>query len=178
MSEGANDPSPASVNLETFQEKVLACIPLLESPIPDLVRGQQLSGETRAMIEALLAKEFGPEKARSELAILAASGDMTSSTKAYLGRRIAEIESAKERGSEIASTSEFKRHACAALNSVSNDVFSIAKVLTPVLAGLVAAGTIVIPLNPLVFAAIALAVSRMGIAALCAEYKGKEKKEE
>jgi hypothetical protein len=151
---------------------------VLDEPNPDLLRGGPATDEHRAVLDRLLTEKFGAERARSELAVLAASGDMTSSAKAYLAARGAEIESARENGKEIVSKPDFKRRACAALNSASNDVFSIAKVLTPVLAGLVAAGTIVIPLNPLVFGAVALAVSRMGISTLCAEYKEKKKDED
>jgi hypothetical protein len=165
-------------DLGTFQEQVLASIPVIERPLPDLVRGGAISPSDRELLEQLLTEGFGRERARSELAVFAASGDMTPQAKAYLGRKIEKITEAKEKSGEIVNRTDFKRHACAALVSVANDVFAIAKVLTPVLAGLAIAGTIVVPLNPLIFGGIALGVSRMGISALCADYQLHQKAED
>jgi hypothetical protein len=167
-----------SFDLGTFQEQVLASIPVLRRPLPDLVRGGASSPSDRELLEELLTEGFGRERARSELALFAASGDMTPQAKAYLGKKIEEITEAKEKSGQIVNRTDFKRHACAALVSVSNDVFAIAKVLTPVLAGLAAAGTIVVPLSPLIFGGIALGISRMGISAVCADYQVHQKAED
>jgi len=59
---------------------------------------------------------------------------------------------------------------CPALLSVSNDVFEITKTLTPILVGAIIVKTIVMPLDPLFFATIAIAVSRAGIASVCKAY--------
>jgi len=59
---------------------------------------------------------------------------------------------------------------CKALHSVAHDVFEIAKTITPLLISLNLAGLTTIPVNPLLFATIAMTIYRMGISALCAEY--------
>jgi len=60
---------------------------------------------------------------------------------------------------------------CPALSSLSDDVFDIAKVTTPVLLTLAFTGVIAIPIQPTLFAAVAIVISRMGIATLCADYE-------
>lgn len=60
---------------------------------------------------------------------------------------------------------------CPALQSLSNDAFEIAKVMTPTLMTLRATGAIDIPLSPLYFASIAIVIARMGINSLCGRKK-------
>jgi len=64
---------------------------------------------------------------------------------------------------------------CPALQSISDDAFEIAKVITPLLSGLAVAGVLAIPLIPSLFAAIALVVARMGVASLCNSQNNKDK---
>jgi hypothetical protein len=78
---------------------------------------------------------------------------------------------------EIVSRKDMRQHLCPALQSVSNDAFDIAKVSTPVLASLSLAGVLTIPLNPVLFAVIALLIARMGIASFCVDYKKDKAKE-
>jgi hypothetical protein len=66
---------------------------------------------------------------------------------------------------------------CPALESAGHDAFEIAKIITPILSGLVIAGTISIPLVPVLFASMALVISRSGRVSLCAEYAKKDKKD-
>jgi hypothetical protein len=68
-----------------------------------------------------------------------------------------------------------RRRICAALKSVSQDAHEIAKVLTPVFVPLILTRTIPIPLEPLIISHIAVIVSRMGIAALCADHEAPTK---
>ena|SRR6267378_2943355 len=110
--------TPQPFDMEAFQEQVLACIPVLERPTPDLMRGGAASSSDREVLEQLLPEEFGRERARSELAVFAVSGDMTPSAKAYLGKRISEIVSAREQSNEVINRWDFKHHACAALTSL------------------------------------------------------------
>ncbi|HYN87755.1 MAG TPA: hypothetical protein VER55_04460 [Ardenticatenaceae bacterium] len=58
---------------------------------------------------------------------------------------------------------------CAALKTVSDDTFAMAKIVTPVLLALVAAGTLTIPPLPILYAAVAYTSARSGIAAFCAD---------
>lgn len=58
---------------------------------------------------------------------------------------------------------------CPALDRVSGDAFEIARVITPLLAGLKLAGTAPIDLDPWLFAGLALLIARGGVAAFCGE---------
>jgi hypothetical protein len=71
---------------------------------------------------------------------------------------------------ELVKRRDVMKYLCPALQSASNDVYDVAKITTPILIPLVLAGTIAIPLNPLLFALIALTISRMGIASLCIDH--------
>jgi len=91
-----------------------------------------------------------------------------------LDRPIIEItlfqqEPASEQAKKLVAKKEIKKYLCAALKSVSDDVFEISKVITPILLSLSIAGTISIPLSPLLYASMAILISKMGIAMLCAE---------
>ncbi len=65
---------------------------------------------------------------------------------------------------------------CAALKSGVDDVFSIAKVVIPILLPLSMAGTITVPPDTLSYATIALVISKMDVATLCVGYGKKEEK--
>jgi len=62
-----------------------------------------------------------------------------------------------------------RRYLCPALARASGDAFEIARVITPLLAGLKASGTVPIDLDPWLFAGVSLLIARMGVAAFCAE---------
>ncbi len=62
-----------------------------------------------------------------------------------------------------------RRYLCPALARASGDAFEIARVITPLLAGLKASGTVPIDLDPWLFAGLSLLIARMGVAAFCAE---------
>jgi hypothetical protein len=80
-----------------------------------------------------------------------------------------------QKANQLLARKDVRAHLCSALSTVSDDAFEIAKVTTPVLMGLIAAGVLSVPLLPLLSAAVAFVIARMGIASLCAEHK--EKKE-
>ena len=79
---------------------------------------------------------------------------------------------------EIITKINLKAYLCPALKTLSNDTFEIAKVTTPILLGLVGGGILIIPLSPMLFAAIALIIARSGIASFCADYKKNVSEEE
>jgi hypothetical protein len=56
---------------------------------------------------------------------------------------------------------------CPALRYISNDIFQIAKVTTPVLLSLSAVGTIVFPAQPMAYAIIAIVIARTGVSVVC-----------
>lgn len=64
---------------------------------------------------------------------------------------------------------------CPKLHFVANNAADISNVITPIIAGAVIAGSITIPLNPLLFAAIAVVISRSSISVICANYVKKQK---
>ncbi len=61
-----------------------------------------------------------------------------------------------------------RRYLCPALQSASGDAFQIARVITPLLAGLQISGKVPIDLDPWLFAGISLLIARMGVASFCA----------
>jgi len=78
---------------------------------------------------------------------------------------------------EIVRRPDVREVLCPTLKSGVDDAFEIAKVITPILVPLVLAGTIAIPLNPILFATIAIVIARMGVAGLCAEYLNADTKD-
>lgn len=83
-----------------------------------------------------------------------------------------------ERGSGDPLEEEAKRHLadpsikqriCAALTGVTNDIFDVAKFLTPVVYTTSVTGVAAIPLSPVLCAWMALAIARMGINAYCTD---------
>jgi len=64
-----------------------------------------------------------------------------------------------------------RHYLCPALNRVSGDAFEIARIVTPLLAGLKLSGHAPadVDLDPWLFAGVSLLVARMGVAAFCAE---------
>lgn len=61
-----------------------------------------------------------------------------------------------------------RRYLCPALQSASGDAFQIARVITPLLAGLQISGKVPIDLDPWLFAGVSLLIARMGVASFCA----------
>jgi len=64
-----------------------------------------------------------------------------------------------------------RQYLCPALSQVSGDAFAIARIVTPLLAGLKLSGHAPsnLDLDPWLFAGISLLVARMGVAAFCAD---------
>lgn len=65
---------------------------------------------------------------------------------------------------------QLRRYLCPALDRASSDAFEIARVITPVLAGLRLSGTVPFDLDPWLVAGLALMIERMGVAAFCADH--------
>jgi hypothetical protein len=61
---------------------------------------------------------------------------------------------------------------CPALKYISNDIFQIAKVTTPVLLSISARGTIFLPAQPMAYAIIAIAIARTGVTVVCSTNNG------
>lgn len=83
------------------------------------------------------------------------------------------LSKSKKKAKRIVARQDIKKYLCPALQSVSNDVYEIAKAITPILVTLSFAGPIQVSLEPMLFAMIALIISRMGVAGLCVDYPKK-----
>jgi hypothetical protein len=82
-----------------------------------------------------------------------------------------ELEKVAVEAQTMVQRKEIKKYLCPALLTVSSDSMDIAKVITPILTGASLAGTIQIPLTPILFGMIAIVIARSGIATICNEYK-------
>jgi hypothetical protein len=156
-----------------FSDQVLAAIPLMASALPQMNRSGPLSEDDRKTLGQILENEYGAERAREELSTYNASGDFSAEARVKLAKTLGELRDAHAKADEVVQSSAFKRALCAVLTSATNDTLEIAKVATPILVGLVAAGTFAIPLSAFAYAGVAVAVSRMGVAAYCAEFRTK-----
>lgn len=76
----------------------------------------------------------------------------------------------QQQATELVANKNFRYYLCSGLKTASNDSFEIAKIITPILIGLVTAGTITIPLTPILFASIALVITRASISSICADF--------
>ncbi len=76
----------------------------------------------------------------------------------------------RKRAKDLVRRRDIREYLCPALRSASNDVWEVAKVATPILYSLATAGTVSIPRDPVLFAAAAIVIVRMGIASLCADH--------
>lgn len=81
-----------------------------------------------------------------------------------------ELESS-EKAQEIVARTDIKQLICPALQSGAYDAVELTKKIGPILIGASLAGTIAIPLNPMIFAIISLIIVRMGIEGFCQNHK-------
>lgn len=77
------------------------------------------------------------------------------------------FETSKNKAENYINQPTIKQRICEAITSINNDLFEINRTITPVLVGAILAETIVMPLNPIIFAWIVLLVSRAGIKQYC-----------
>jgi hypothetical protein len=87
-----------------------------------------------------------------------------------------QFERSKKAARELITHERIRDILCPSLQLVSKDVFEIAKIITPLLVGAAIAKTIVIPLQPTIFAAIAILIARIGVTNLCPEIDSQQKK--
>jgi len=78
-------------------------------------------------------------------------------------------DSAEDQAKKLIAKPDLKKSICIALKSLSNDVYGISEKLTPVLVTVALANPALIPLNPLVFAWVAILISRAGVNTICAD---------
>lgn len=79
------------------------------------------------------------------------------------------FDDAQEEAQEYLNQPTIKQLVCPALVGITNDVFSVSNAITTALITATITGTIAIPLNPLIYAWIALVIFRAGIGVYCKE---------
>jgi hypothetical protein len=84
-------------------------------------------------------------------------------------------ELAKKEAEGIIAQPAFKERACAALQSVSNDLDEITKEATKTLWALVIAGTVIAPQNPILYGWIGVLVYRATVKGFCKEFQKSNK---
>ncbi len=82
---------------------------------------------------------------------------------------------AKDEATKVIFKKDVRKYLCPILQSASKDANDIAKLITPILVPLILAGTLTIPLEPIIFAHLAMIIARMGVASMCDDYMEKEK---
>lgn len=128
---------------------------------------QELIREQETLLIQLVALQPEEQDWREELDRLKRQQEATPETLGNLWQKRQEVSKGKAR--ELVAKREIRDHVCHALQTASDDAFEIAKIITPILIGLVTAGTISVALLPVLFASIALVIARMGIASLCGD---------
>ncbi len=86
-----------------------------------------------------------------------------------------EADAAMLEANVVAEREDVRGYICPSLNSVVDNVYEIAKAVTPTLAGAVIAGTVIIPLVPALFAGIAFFIARATVKGYCSGYDKTEK---
>jgi hypothetical protein len=82
-----------------------------------------------------------------------------------------EVNQRESEAKAIVARKDVRAYLCPVLRSATRDVYDVVKMTTPILLPLAIAGTLPIPLNPLLFALVAVLIGRMGVEGFCAEYE-------
>ncbi len=77
------------------------------------------------------------------------------------------FEESKKAAEEIAEKKDIREIICSCLKEGANDSYEIAKLITPILLPLIIAETIVMPASILIFAWLAILISKSGVAGFC-----------
>ena len=70
---------------------------------------------------------------------------------------------------DVLKDKSIRKFLCPILQRFTGDVMELAKIITPSLATLYAAGLISIPWNPLIVAGVTIVIARIGVASFCTE---------
>jgi hypothetical protein len=84
------------------------------------------------------------------------------------------FEESKKEAEQIVKRKDIKQIICPALTNVANDTANVVNAITPGLVTAVLAGTLAIPLNPVLFGWIAVVIFKAGVASICTGYDSKE----
>ena len=83
-------------------------------------------------------------------------------------RRRKKLEKALLEAKVLVQKNDIKKLICPTLLSVTGDVFEYSKTITPILMAAIIAKTIIMPLDAMIFAAIAIVVAKSGASVICA----------
>lgn len=83
------------------------------------------------------------------------------------------FQESKKEAQEIVERRDIKQYICPALKTVTDNTVEVANAITPALVTGVLAGTLAIPLNPILFGWIAVVIVKAGVSSLCADYDSK-----
>jgi hypothetical protein len=160
------------IELATFQAGVFNEINFLSRVLlPGMgSRGENRHKQPEQLLKELL--ELAPDEQEWQLV----RQKITKEERVRLEKHLAQI--SIQKAQVFLARRDIRDYLCPALQTAVDDAFEIAKIITPILFGLVIAGTLSIPLVPIFFASISLLVSRMGIASLCLEYDKENKNEQ
>ena len=86
-------------------------------------------------------------------------------------RRQEKFKEALLKAEHLVKEPQIKKLICSTLLSITGDVFEYSKILTPLLMGAILAKTIVMPIDSLIFAGIAIVVSKAGVSTICKGYE-------
>ena len=118
-----------------------------------------------AALRIELAEELGT--GRAALDFPTGSGDTAAAS-------VAELAKAKRDAEVLIKQESVLDRLCPTLRTVSGDLGTVAKAITPILLPLAIGPQAVIPLTPLAFGALAVMVVRAGVSAICPEYNSKK----
>lgn len=83
------------------------------------------------------------------------------------------VKLSEEKARQLLDRKDIKAYLCPALQTVSNDVFTVGNTISQVIVPLVIAQTLSVPLVPILIASMAMWTMRLGISTLCVDYNNK-----
>jgi hypothetical protein len=107
------------------------------------------------------------DRIETDLALDGSKFALPSTTGGPARSDIQPIRNALVDAQELLKRLEIRQHICPSLKVLSDDAKDYAKVIAAAILPISIAGTIPIPLNPLLFAALAVVIARMGIKTFC-----------
>ncbi len=79
----------------------------------------------------------------------------------------------EKKARQLLDRKDIRAYLCPALQTVSNDVFTIGNTISQVIVPLVIAQTLSVPLVPILIASMAMWTMRLGISTICVDYNNK-----
>lgn len=146
----------------------------LDRELQEWQRQEQVERHRRqeALLRDLMLLEPEDRKWHEEFERLQRRPQITQAEQEQLKKQRVII--SQQKAEKLIKRKDVRDYLCPALQTLSGDTSTFGNTATQVLLAAVMAGQLSIPLVPVLFASIALVVSRMGIATLCADYDKKK----